>query len=554
MQLALIWILSLAASGLLLAVALLLPARLGWRVVGAIVGLFVGLPPLAVAAAGTWISARIHATGVEPCRLAFFGSWLAADALLVAVLLLRGLRRAKADPRHLAARSWSWKVILPLAVAAIFLLGAALLWLDSSRKDEAERIVDENKAALRSLAIPDLPAEKNAAPLYEKARELAGRSSMWPEWMANWSAGLPDPDVGMEEVGRFLGEHREALRLVRQAARLPAAWKADREDALDLTLPIIGMRDLLSLLSLDLRWKATKGDVPGVLEDLEAMDGMLDQTFRVPSLVDSFVAGGYWTSVVVPTHEYLTTRLSDFPVLERLRRLRRIPFADLVRHASTFEEAFARANLMFLWSDAVVSFEGLDSFLGLDYGPRRYFHEVLLARPTGRALWRLFYLPAELESLREGHETWRAIAARPYGEAQGPLKAFGRSPRNSLFWMFSGIPALTKWLERAADLETRQEIFRAGLAAAAFRRAKGRYSQSWSDLVPEFLEKVPADPSGRGAIELSPSPGGLTIGWRSAPDSERTFDFALGSAYEEKLRRAAEEAKRYAGREEPDEE
>jgi len=141
----------------------------------------------------------------------------------------------------------------------------------------------ESKAALRSLAVPDLPEEKNAASLYAKADELAGPGRSGPGGRGGtrsgrtWTsagrrsqvpereAGVPRPDLGGLEA--------------------PGGWKADGE-LLDLIAPDFGSsRGAFVLLSLDARRKASGGDAPGALGDMDAMARIVGQAsgFRASS-------------------------------------------------------------------------------------------------------------------------------------------------------------------------------------------------------------------------------------------------------------------------------
>jgi hypothetical protein len=525
---ALIWIESLAAALLLVAWVTACAARSSSGLVRRGVPALAGFVLIGLTAAfvyGLWL---LTARGVVlPRTFAFFVAWAVALAVGVEDVLRRGWRGA--------AEAWP-PGRLAVALAVVVILDCITISnMDLAVKVRMAALQAESGARILALA-PPRPAERdNAAPVYQEAFEaltpLERLPSPWKEKSAVWFDPAARFDFDDKELAEFLRSQQRGLALLRKAAAVPAcSFERDYLASADLLLPELqSMREGASVLFLDARSKARRGDARGALEDVAALLGMARHA-NEPILIALLVSAAIDRLGTSALEEVLARAAAKPEDLARLA-VPDVSYRQALRRSLQMEEVAFGLPLLLTGTSALT-------------GPRsKWLGEIV--DPGGQwvlvsSFYRVFLLEDDLASYRRYMKSFQDLAARPYPEAREAWKRLDddvRAHRGGGILSGLVLPAVNKVADRAAQADATHRLAQAALAAEAYRAKTGKLPARLDDLAPDYLPRVRADPfdgkplrfkrDGKDLVLYSVGPDGTDDGGAPWDEARRRGDLVF---------------------------
>jgi len=283
-----LWITSLAAALFLVALGLALGSKLRRRfwLVGAPALALVPSLVLGVLASIVAGMLRWHKGIVKNSWFSYSLSWTLLLVAGAALLIVFGLSKRTGENDSPRARTWpQGKLGVAFVVLCVLCVGALLHMNSATRARLVKARVDARALAL-SLDYPHVSDRENAALVYESAFEAVGDVQ---SWLQERSINMDKPyaDATSKEVEEYLKENQPVLKLLRGAAAMPGfrvEWDCTRPFCMRI-LSVRGCRNAASLLALDARNRAAKGDAGRAVEDITAIRGMAVHVSRQPVLM-----------------------------------------------------------------------------------------------------------------------------------------------------------------------------------------------------------------------------------------------------------------------------
>ncbi len=510
---ALLWIESLAAALVLVALVTAVAAHWGWFGRWAIpVLVAVGLLSWGVAV--TVFTCVLHddldAHPISnPQSFAAIG-WTLILGIWSAVLLVRGLRRPGSD-RIPAAQTWSRSNLAVAFAALIVVTTITFSNIDLAVKVQLAALRAEAGAKALSIMPPRPPDAENAALVYQEAFDLlAPQEPVPPPWRDKAPNAWNEYDRTAfdpkdPELREFLRTQEPGLALVRKAAAMPGcSFAHDYSKGFEMPMPDLNrMRRAAILLAYDARAKAEDGDAHGALADIGAIYGVTSH-INDPVLIALVVA--------------IAAEKSGAKALEDVLSLCKPTAADLAQlslpdrasHRRALRNALAGTDALGLASFKYVAYMTSDSpvvqFFGSDPGRARTW---ALVSP----FYRLYLLSDDLDAFRRAMANLERIAALPYADSRQALEAFRETWKTSSGGLATRLltPAIEKCVERAWAGDARRALVQTALALAAFKAKTGSYPDKLDALVPDFLPRVPLDPYSGRPVRIKPDGAGIVI-------------------------------------------
>jgi hypothetical protein len=363
--------------------------------------------------------------------------------------------------------------------------------------------------------VPPVPANLNAAPIYQKAFGLLPNLSLDELLIVLDDFGDGRP-VEVARVHQILKRCRPALVLAKKASKLPRAqWVKWQTDPFSIELRHLSkLRQIGLLLATDALLKLHDGDVKGGVENLVALLRMANQMseepfggnlrhvgvlFRLSNKVLQAVLSRkvkISPSQIKQLH-HLSSQWDGDQSLIRHQQLMLVAFIDFFDWLRTNHQ-MAREYLG-IWSEGCQIYSGanLAAWL-LPLHSQLAANEVILLRYHRRLLsiarkgepydWKQFELIDQWAQRATSYGfkfRIREFALLPLGLAREFTNPAGLREEGTV----SG--SLFEDIARAKAL---QRIFQVGLALHMFWQEHGRYPERLSDLVPQYLPAVPKDP------------------------------------------------------------
>jgi len=262
--------------------------------------------------------------------------------------------------------------------------------------------------------------------------------------------------------------------------------------------------DIASLLLVDARHAAQRGDGRRAVEDLEAALGVTEQLLENPSLPTELTAAMVRKWLWEDVRNLVTTwpQAFDGEALDRLEALALAVGEGPVPIGLDFARWELDETLERMFTDdgrgdgralTMPALQWLDDSYGILGGSREI--DPTIAFLAGPLVWAV--MPTRLEmkalfeaaiaereaELKQHPADWRPVAVPPRSLVDpGPTIVAGHAA------------ALRTGLARVARAVGERDGARIAIAAERFRRAEGRVPNSIGELVPRFLREVPRDP------------------------------------------------------------
>ena len=466
--------------------------------------LFLGLA-LPVLALLPWLLASGYLAFDARMRPNWFGAVLtvALSALIGGIWISRaGLTTIASSSVAVAAR-WPAVGLFALAILAKAVSFGTLLILDNAVAAEA-RAMRVEAAEMMQAALPPAPVDaENAARLHLQAGAAIAAA---PDLTAA-DGPLADPqfDIASPAVGDLLTRHAALVDTIRRAADMPGCRFARdwARPSIEMLLPEMqAMRTEARILALAARRGSFEGRPAEAVADAVRLGSLGRQAGSEPILVSSLVGlaiDGEALSVVADVLPRLgpgDAALLDAPGLRDL-----VSAVPSVVRAVNGEEAFGLA----VFADFADGREDVHAFGRLSSDATPTFDKghplAFLADPL-MAIYRVFFLPADLAGYRDRFRKLRSTAARSVDQRQGwpemkrDIDAIDTDPRRGPDGALARllVPATEAVFRAQSHAVARHRAAEVLLAATRERLATGTLPAAIESLVPARLPSVPRDP------------------------------------------------------------
>jgi hypothetical protein len=510
MGLIVLWIELLAASCLMVAVAVTDAARgkqtpLRWVVITSGV-----LFPLGCWAAVTFITIWLQmGRGIGPVSRSLFLLAMAGIFIFVAtVILLCGLRNRR-------AASWPVRKLNLVFVVACALSLMTFWNLDLSAKNQIGRLRARAASIVVATFPPRIPDGRNAARIYEQAFKSLGivtekETIVWAipvcKWLDSPQADSSTARPSDAEIREILKSNALGLKQLRRASAMQQCNFVEFFDWTDLMGALLtqvsSMQSAAELLATDARMRIIDGDLPGAIADINALLAMSEHITRDPTIMTALA------SISVETHAVETLKIvlaNNNITASEVSSLRIDPLFShgrMVRWALRGEE--------------VTGLSGLASLDGSAYRllNSRYLPGLLIP------LYRVFLMDDEVQAHETAVRAWQELASMPYHQTREKWKTLSRRlmKRQTGFLATSTLSCISKYPERAAEGDAKHRLACLAVAITLYRIKTGALPESLDKLTPEFIEAVPTDPFNGEPLRMIVNKDGGAVLYSIGPD------------------------------------
>ena len=466
--------------------------------------LFLGLA-LPVLALLPWLWASGWLAFDARMRPNWFGAVLtvALSALIGGIWISRAGMTAVTSSAVAVASRWPVIGLFAFAILAKAVSFGTLLILDNAVAAEA-RAMRVEAAEMMQAALPPAPVDaENAARLHLQAGAAIAAA---PDLTAA-DGPLDDPqfDIANPAVGDLLSRHAALVDTIRRAADMPGCRFARdwARPSIEMLLPEMqAMRTEARILALAARRGSFEGRPAEAVADAVRLGSLGRQAGSEPILVSSLVGlaiDGEALSVVADVLPRLgpgDAALLDDPGLRDL-----VGAVPSIVRAVNGEEAFGLA----VFADFADGREDIHAFGRLSSDATPTFDKghplAFLADPL-MAIYRIFFLPADLAGYRDRFRKLRSTAARSVDQRQGwpemkrDIDAIDTDPRRGPDGALARllVPATEAVFRAQSHAVARHRAAEVLLAATRERLAAGTLPAAIESLVPARLPSVPRDP------------------------------------------------------------
>jgi hypothetical protein len=522
MGLALIWVETLTAALVLLALFTACTVRLRWRLDRVGLAVLAALLLTAATGAAAYVLVTFWAGYYATYSDMFWYSHSFVVALVVGtvVLLARGLW-PRAEP---AARSWS-RPRLTLALLALLTIDFITVSnIDLAVQVQMAAVRTEASARALDLVGPRPPDSDNAAPAYVHALEVfepglrdapEGLRDAWFDRSPNWPRN-GKVDSKAREVRMFLDRQRPSLQLFRKAAAMPNC-RFDYAESRGVNMhfgerkPVHFGSDLLSLSALT---QAADGNGRGALADIALCFRMAR---HVNDMKDLGLGDSFW--IELDTAATLEAVLAlGAPPAEDLTRLQIEPGRDARRDAQ---------RLLTIWEAALEgSFDDVSRLVGL----RMLHSDTPAVRLVFESVpYRVFFLRDDLSEFQQNMRRLKALAAKPYYQCRGELAEFYQQFRANRHGVMTRLvtPGVVSLAELAARAEATRGLIRLAIAMTVFRAKTGKYPDTLDAMLPQYILEIPMDPCDGKPLRMKRDGNGIvlySVGIDQTDDGGRDWD------------------------------
>ena len=466
--------------------------------------LFLGLA-LPVLALLPWLWASGWLAFDARMRPNWFGAVLtvALSALIGGIWISRAGMTAVTSSAVAVASRWPVIGLFAFAILAKAVSFGTLLILDNAVAAEA-RAMRVEAAEMMQAALPPAPVDaENAARLHLQA--IAAIAAAPDLTAADGPLADPQFDIASPAVGDLLTRHAALVDTIRRAADMPGCRFARdwARPSIEMLLPEMqAMRTEARILALAARRGSFEGRPAEAVADAVRLGSLGRQAGSEPILVSSLVGlaiDGEALSVVADVLPRLgpgDAALLDDPGLRDL-----VGAVPSIVRAVNGEEAFGLA----VFADFADGREDIHAFGRLSSDATPTFDEghplAFLADPL-MAIYRVFFLPADLAGYRDRFRKLRSTAARSVDQRQGwpemkrDIDAIDTDPRRGPDGALARllVPATEAVFRAQSHAVARHRAAEVLLAATRERLAAGTLPAAIESLVPARLPSVPRDP------------------------------------------------------------
>lgn len=482
----LLWIEGLAIALFWVATSLAIAARIRRRLWAGLF-LFISLG-IVILVYGALVAAsalmKFH-QNLEVNWFAYCLSLFVASAVGSAVLFVAARRREEPGMARAAA---GWPLgRLGLALAAAIALDAMTLWnMDLAVTAEAANLRIEAGAMLLAVAPPQVEDDRNAAVLYQKAFT---RMKDDKSFLAEDSPLEQDnPDLTGPAVAQLLAHQATTLRLLRQAASMPACrFEHDYvHPSITMLLPELNQcRAAALLLALDARHASVSGQQRKAVEDVNAVFRLSRAAGSDPIIISALVEIGL-DQIGIKVLQDVLPHVGQPDELSALHIGDESSISRLARRSLEGEEAFGLS----IFSDLAA---GRFTLLQLA-SPARSPDANTVGLPPLPLLMRVFVMPSDVRAYQSYMQSFQARVTEPYALAAGQASEDVRVAKHHGLLTATIVPGLTRFLLQVTLDKASHAAAWAGIAVDRYRLDHGTFPTSLDALVPQYLDEVPLDP------------------------------------------------------------
>ena len=446
----------------------------------------------------------------QPEWLFWYGLSLILVFLAGAFLTLRrGLKDITAE--NAVARSWPFGKLLTAGGILFFIFCVILTTMETRIQIQSTNNYIRTTAGLYDLLPAKLPDSLNAHILYDQAGRLLETKSDSYDWFSD--SRKADFDITSDKITAVLADHQDVLKLIRNAAERPEYCPYTTEGGSNLffwPLPKYSRyRSFTTLLSLSAQYHVQEGNLNEALKDLTVIEKVSNHLFQYPILISIMIAGTL-DNIRINALESILAHSTGRLITEKMQFPLTVPPSFFPEYKRTVRVETQGHLQCFL--DAVSS----DYFLPIFY----YNNPTFLINRISNILWRVFLLPSDLKSLQEiAKLRWQD--AESYEELQNISEKIAEATQKGQYGIITAInPPINYSIfeQRVKQFDARRCLVIAALAATAYKNSTGAYPAKLEELVPRYLNKVPADPFDlKSLIQIKTVDNGLDL-FSKGPD------------------------------------
>ena len=455
----------------------------------------------------------------QPEWLFWYGLSLTLVFLAGAFLILkRGLKDITAE--NSIARSWPFWKLLTAGGVLLFIFCVVLSTMETRIQIQSTNNYIRTTAGLYDLLPAKLPDSLNARIHYDQAGRLLETKSDSYDWFSD--SRKADFDITSDKITTVLADHQDVLKLVRDAVERPeyCPYAEGGSNLFSWPLPKYSQyRRFTYLLSLSAQYHVQEGNLNEALEDLTVIEKVSNHLFQYPILISIMIAGTL-DNIRIDALESILAHSTGRLITERMQFPLTVPPSVFPEYKRTVQVETQGYRQCFL--DSV----GSDSFLPIWYLNDIFIwylnDHTFLNNRISTSLWRVFLLPSDLKSVQEIAEL-RWQDAESYEDLQNISKKTAEAIKKGQYGIITAIAPPSNYSiygQRAKQFDARRSLAIVAFAATAYKNSTGAYPAKLEELVPHYLNKVPADPFDlKSPIQMKTVEGGLDL-FSKGPDPE----------------------------------
>ena len=423
--------------------------------------------------------------------------WTSLFIMGTSVLLVRGLR-IRSEDQQPCAMSWPLGRLLACSLVAAALTCLTYNSLENDVRIRMMQLRLEAGAKALAMTPPRILDRDNAATIYQEAGATSGQFAKGRAWEEIWFNDLRKLDLTDKKLIDFINSSQSVLRLLRRGASMPVArFDWDSSDPKQLLPEVQFLREGAEVLILDAMLRIHQGDSAATAADLSAVFAISNQ-LDGPFLIVVLVAMAIEARGIEALEAALANAKGAQEDLVKLKLAHHSTYRmRLLRSLRLESQTVAPA----LFADIALAGYDLDRTWSLK-------SNSIFSAPAFQSFWRVFLLEDDLTSSVRRWERMRALAAQPYCEVREAWEKFHLDDGEELGILTRILADLFRGLARrnaallATSADARHDLAVTGLAAKRYQIATGSFPEKLENLVPEYVDHVPADPFGAGPIQM----------------------------------------------------
>jgi hypothetical protein len=448
----------------------------------------------------TTVISFLYYKGLQPEF--YFWFWISLTLCYIigsGFVLKKGFGDIKTDEPK--ARLWNWRRNFYVLIIACLATWFIFSYLYNHLLNEMDKIGLDATCRINSIIPQSVPDSLNSYPLYIEAAE--GLKKIDQKWLRHYKS-----DIDSAERSKFLFEQRHTLALIYQAASRPYYQYETDLNAPILDQPLcpsfIDYRLCAYFLNHSAIEKSRHGDISGALRDLEMMKVIKGHLWQYPYLINGFI-GIAIDAIRVDGLEFV---LANSPAGTASSIV--LPVKEDKSSLELMHKTFYTEHLLALQMVSGIIRDGKESESGITdtfFGQESFYSKYVTVRP----FLNLLSVPMVLND----NKKISVLLAKPVKTYQELYENVKKTTdlviRDEIFFSLAWSPGHESDMCHYLKHDARQGLATLALATTAYKIKNGHYPEKTEELVPQYIEKIPADPFDGRPLKMKAVKGGLDL-------------------------------------------
>jgi len=396
-----------------------------------------------------------------------------------------------------------WIGIGLVAFIAVGLVIRAVFNYTNGKK--LEKFLSQMKSEGVPLTLKDIEPEcnprENAALIWKTAEAMCSidreNRTFLGKVIGDFFADRPISKEEKQRLHDLISENQDIIPLILEASTKPCFKYAEQWEIPSYKFKIangISMIQITRLLGIDAVVKAEEGHVEEAVDQCLAAKRFLQLYLQEPSLITYLVATACMKQVAVCFNKIVSDRKIDTDMLKKiLKQWDSSPWREGSVRSFEAERIFGvETSLLYLKGDYEVT---------SNLGGKLYYW---VFRPVYKS---------EIIWLVGSYDLMLKTSGMPYYAARNSEELEQRMNSTPWYYKMAGLflPNAITVLFKRATLEAMFETARVGIACKIYKNMHGNFPEDLSELAPEILEEVPADPFTGNPLIYKKQDSGITV-------------------------------------------